>query len=264
MTDSPAAPRPGIAFTPVSGLGPRDRRMSVEALLPVLGDLHMLWLKAHAVHWNAAGPLFRAVHAQTEELYRGIAGQFDDVAERIRALGLRVPASLEALQELTSIPDDEDEPESTVAMVGQLLRDIGTLCQTLRAAADEVDDAEDEASEGLLLDMLAFHEKQAWMLQMLVADDGPGVPLDLDGDEEEDEEEDDLDDGSDGDDEGEGDDDEDEDDEDEDDEDEDDEDGGEGDAPSSGAAGEPPAASAGGDAAGEPVSDAEAATRAAA
>lgn len=190
MTESPEKPRPGIRFTPVSGLSGADRRMAAEALLPVLGDLHMLWLKAHAVHWNAAGPLFRAVHAQTEELYRGVGAQLDSVAERIRALGLRVPASLEAMHELASIPDDEDEPETTTAMVEQLLRDIGILCETLREAADEVDDADDEASEGLLADILAFHEKQGWMLQMLIADEGPGSIADMDEDEEDDEDDD--------------------------------------------------------------------------
>jgi starvation-inducible DNA-binding protein len=200
MSESPeqtAAPRPGIRFIPVSGLSGRDRRLAAEALLPVLADLHMLWLKAHAAHWNAAGPMFRAVHAQTEELYTGVAEQFDLVAERIRALGIRVPASLEAMQDLTSIPDDEDAPETTAAMVAQLLRDIGIFCQTLREAADDADDADDEASEGLLAELLAFHEKQAWMLQMLVADDGPGVPLDLDEDEDEDGDEDEDDDGDD-------------------------------------------------------------------
>lgn len=190
MTESPEKPRPGIRFTPVSGLSGADRRMAAEALLPVLGDLHMLWLKAHAVHWNAAGPLFRAVHAQTEELYQGVGAQLDSVAERIRALGLRVPASLEAMHELASIPDDEDEPETTTAMVEQLLRDIGILCETLREAADEVDDADDEASEGLLADILAFHEKQGWMLQMLIADEGPGSIADMDEDEEDDEDDD--------------------------------------------------------------------------
>lgn len=183
MTDSAARPRPGIRFTPVSGLSGTDRRMAAQGLLPVLGDLHMLWLKAHAVHWNAAGPLFRAVHAQTEELYRGAGAQLDLVAERIRALGLRVPASLEAMHELSSIPDDEDEPETTTAMIGQLLRDIGTLCETVREAAEEVDEAGDKASEGLLADILAFHEKQAWMLQMLVAEDGPGTAADMDDDD---------------------------------------------------------------------------------
>ncbi|MFN3590559.1 MAG: Dps family protein [Thermaurantiacus sp.] len=191
MTESPEKPRPGIRFTPATGLSGADRRMAAEALLPVLGDLHMLWLKAHAVHWNAAGPLFRAVHAQTEELYRSAGAHFDAVAERIRALGLRVPASIEAMHELASIPDDEDEPETTTAMVEQLLRDLGIFCQTLREAADEVDDADDEASEGLLAEILAFHEKQAWMLQMLIADEGPGAILDMDDDEDEEEEDDD-------------------------------------------------------------------------
>lgn len=187
MTESPEKPRPGIRFTPVSGLSGADRRLAAEALLPVLGDLHMLWLKAHAVHWNAAGPLFRAVHAQTEELYRGVGAQLDSVAERIRALGLRVPASLEAMHELASIPDDEDAPETTTAMVEQLLRDIGILCETLREAADEVDDADDEASEGLLADILAFQEKQGWMLQMLIADEGPGSIAVMDEEDDEDE-----------------------------------------------------------------------------
>jgi starvation-inducible DNA-binding protein len=190
MTESPEKPekpRPGIRFTPVSGLSGADRRMAAEALLPVLGDLHMLWLKAHAVHWNAAGPLFRALHTQTEELYRGAGSQFDLVAERLRALGLRVPASLEAMHELASIPDDEDEPETTTAMVEQLLRDIGIFCQTLREAADEVDDADDEASEALLGEILAFHEKQGWMLQMLIAEDGPGSIPDMEDEDEADE-----------------------------------------------------------------------------
>lgn len=142
----------------------KDRKAVAEGLAKLLADTYAVYLKTHGYHWNVRGPEFFGYHNLLEQQYRDIWAALDEIAERIRALGVLAPQSFSGFGNLTSIKDGDPEKEAG-PMLKELLADHDTLIATARAAFEVADAAGDEASADLLTQRLAAHEKFAWMLR---------------------------------------------------------------------------------------------------
>ena len=147
-----------------TGLSKTERTDVAQELTKVLADSFAVYLKTHGYHWNVRGPEFFSFHNLLEQQYRDIWAALDEIAERIRALGVLAPQSFSGFGNLTSIKDGDPEKEAT-AMLKELLKDHETLIATARTAFEAADKAGDEASADLMTQRLAAHEKFAWMLR---------------------------------------------------------------------------------------------------
>ncbi|KQY86526.1 MULTISPECIES: Dps family protein [unclassified Brevundimonas] len=147
-----------------TGLTKTERADVAQELTKVLADSFAVYLKTHGYHWNVRGPEFFSFHNLLEQQYRDIWAALDDLAERIRALGVLAPQSFSGFGNLTSIKDGDPEKEAT-AMLKELMQDHETLIATTRKALEVADEAGDEASADLMTQRLAAHEKFAWMLR---------------------------------------------------------------------------------------------------
>lgn len=134
-----------------------------SAISAVLADTYLLYLKTHNFHWNVEGDQFYTLHKLFEEQYRELWASVDDLAERVRALGLPAPGTYAKFQALASVKDNEDIPAGA-EMVRELISDNAAVARTIRSALRTVQEAGDEASASLLADRLATHEKQIWMM----------------------------------------------------------------------------------------------------
>ena len=84
----------------------REQREKIAAgLSRLLADSYTLYLKTHNFHWNVTGPQFNTLHLMFEEQYTELATAVDEIAERIRALGVKAPGSYTAFAKLTSIEE---------------------------------------------------------------------------------------------------------------------------------------------------------------
>lgn len=146
------------------GINEEHREAIADELSKVLADSYMLYLKTHNYHWNVTGELFHPLHEQFEEQYIELADAIDEIAERIRALGYRAPGTFQEFKELTSISEDQEEPEA-LEMVRRLALGNETLLRTARQALAPANEAEDEATIDLLTQRLNVHSKTAWMLR---------------------------------------------------------------------------------------------------
>lgn len=146
------------------GISEENRKEIADALSRVLADSYMLYLKTHNYHWNVTGELFHSLHEQFEEQYTELADAIDEIAERIRALGYRAPGTFKEFNELTSIAEQQDEPEA-MEMVRRLAEGNEQVLRTAREALDPANEAEDEATIDLLTERLKVHSKTAWMLR---------------------------------------------------------------------------------------------------
>jgi starvation-inducible DNA-binding protein len=147
-----------------TGLTKTERADVAQELTKVLADSFAVYLKTHGYHWNVRGPEFFSFHNLLEQQYRDIWDALDDIAERIRALGVLAPQSYSAFGNLTSIKDGDPEKDAT-AMLKELMQDHETLIATARTAFETASEAGDEASADLMTQRLAAHEKFAWMLR---------------------------------------------------------------------------------------------------
>ena len=153
-----------------------------EALSHVLADTFTLYLKTHNFHWNVVGPMFHMLHLMFEEQYNELWLAGDAIAERIRALGCTAPGSYGEFSKLTYLREPEAVLSAT-EMIAELLRDHETCARTTRWALSVARKAVDAATEDLMTQRLTAHEKTAWMLRSMLAEERPvAVAQRLEGD----------------------------------------------------------------------------------
>lgn len=154
---------------PNIGIKEQDRTAIADGLSKLLADTYTLYLKTHNYHWNVEGPMFNTLHAMFEEHYTEMAEAVDEIAERIRILGVKAPGSYKAFAKLTSIQEEDDVPQAR-EMIANLLKSHETVVQTAKNILPMLDGANDEATQALLSDRIVIHEKTAWMLRSLLSE----------------------------------------------------------------------------------------------
>ncbi|MEM9494605.1 MAG: Dps family protein [Pseudomonadota bacterium] len=150
-----------------TGLNENARVAVADGLNKTLADTYVLYMKTHAYHWNVTGPQFHTLHTMFEEQYREMWAALDEIAERVRALGIFAPSSGKSFADLASIADDDTTPLPADVMVANLLQGHEALIRNAREALGAAEDAGDAASADLLTVRIQAHEKTAWMLRAL-------------------------------------------------------------------------------------------------
>ncbi len=145
------------------------RRDLARYLGNVLADTYTLYLKTQGFHWNVTGRFFATLHEQFEGQYQELAEAVDAIAERIRALGFPAPASYLQFSELTSLKE-ETGTINAEEMVKQLVADHEAVIKTVRKVYPFAETAHDEATQDLLTQRLAYHEKTTWMLRSFLSE----------------------------------------------------------------------------------------------
>ena len=153
-----------------TGIARQDREAIAAGLSRLLADSYTLYLKTHNFHWNVTGPQFNTLHQMFEGQYTELAAAVDEIAERIRALGVKAPGSYLEFSKMTSIFEGTGD-ESAEEMIRQLAIGQETVVRTAREAFPAADDAHDEPTADLLTQRMQIHEKNAWMLRSMLAQD---------------------------------------------------------------------------------------------
>ncbi len=149
------------------GIENNDREAIAKGLSKLLADSYTLYLKTHNFHWNVTGPMFSSLHLMFETQYTELAVAVDDIAERIRALGLKAPGSYAQFSKLTTIKEEEGNPKAE-QMILQLIRDHELVIRTAREVFQLADEAGDEPTADLLTQRMQLHEKTNWMLRATI------------------------------------------------------------------------------------------------
>ncbi|OQY79311.1 MAG: hypothetical protein B6D45_00985 [Ignavibacteriales bacterium UTCHB3] len=143
----------------------------IAALLTdILADQHVIYMKARNYHWNITGPHFFALHTKFEEIYTLFADQIDEVAERIRTFGEKVPGTMVELVNKSSLTEDPDVNGSESKMAGNLADDLSKLAAKMEKSAMEMqNEFQDEVTAGMLYGYAKGFEKDVWMLKSFLA-----------------------------------------------------------------------------------------------
>ena len=148
---------------------PEENRISIAGgLSRLLADTYTLYLKTHNFHWNVKGPMFNTLHLMFETQYTELAIAVDEIAERIRALGVAAPGSYAQFAERTNIVEETGVP-TVEEMLAQLVRDQETVARTARSVFPVASEAGDEPTADLLTQRMQIHEKTAWMLRSMIS-----------------------------------------------------------------------------------------------
>lgn len=147
------------------GLTDKQRKLASGLLHVLLSTEFVIYSKTLNFHWNVVGPLFGPLHAFFEKLYKKQFKTIDLLAERIRALGFPVNASLTAYLRYSKVLDQTTRIINEKVMLAGLFEDYKKVITYYRDAIKALTDAEDAGTTNLLEELLVQHEKIAWILR---------------------------------------------------------------------------------------------------
>lgn len=135
----------------------------IKKLSIIMADTYAIYLKTQNYHWHVQGPQFKSLHELFEMQYQELAHAVDEVAERIRIMGHRSPATFKEFDSLKRIKDGDSGIDAN-QMVTELAQDNDALVKDLNQAMKLAQENNDEGTATLLADRIAAHEKARWML----------------------------------------------------------------------------------------------------
>lgn len=154
--------KPYILIQPNIGLDGDVRHSVVEILNKTLANEAVLTVKTRNAHWNVSGVGFFELFTLFNSQYQQLNDISDEIAERVRILG---GIAIGSLQEFIHFTRLEEKP-GIIPDILNLLADHETLIRFLREDARKcTEEYEDEGTFELLVSVMRFHEKMAWMLR---------------------------------------------------------------------------------------------------
>ena len=135
-----------------------------KRLAHYLADTALLYMKTLNYHWNMVGPEFFMYHKLLEGQYGELSEALDEIAERIRMIGPKAPATMKEYLELTSLKEGKST-HTQDQMVQELVKDHEAMVWTATQLISLADEQEDQGTSDLIVRWLRFHDKNAWLLR---------------------------------------------------------------------------------------------------
>lgn len=148
-----------------TGIKESKRIEIAQSLSTLLADTYTLYLKTHKYHWNVTGPMFQSLHLMFEQHYTDLALAVDEIAERIRVLGVKAPGSYLEFGKLSTVKEDPNTEVTAKDMIQNLLKDHEQVVRTSKSILPLLENSNDEGTNSLLGARIEYHEKIAWMLK---------------------------------------------------------------------------------------------------
>ncbi len=134
-----------------------------KLLKNLLADSYILMLKTQNYHWNVTGIHFHTLHEMFQAQYEDLFDAVDEVAERLRAIGVKAPGTFQEFQSLSTIDSEAVKADSNEMLVS-LRNDHVTLSKTAKKLIEVAQKGHDDPTMDLAIKRLQTHEKHIWML----------------------------------------------------------------------------------------------------
>lgn len=136
----------------------------------LLADLVVEYHKLQNFHWYVKGKDFFTVHAKLEELYDGINGAIDEVAENILMIEGFPLASLSDFAQNATIKEAKMEHIKSKDVFKEVLNDFSYLLNSVKAIKKTADENEVYIISALMDDYIKEFTKSIWMINQIVCD----------------------------------------------------------------------------------------------
>lgn len=152
----------------ITSTNPKSASLVAERLQRILANHVVLSTKTQKYHWNVEGKHFNDLHAFFGKLYTALQTNIDLVAERMRALGVKVDSTLTQFKSQATLSENPQDNLSEKEMIKSLLQDYQALIKELKADLIFAQEQGDAATNNFLTDLVFQYEKSAWMLNALL------------------------------------------------------------------------------------------------
>lgn len=157
-------PVTSIKQTSPSNLNENASAAIAAVINPLVADAFALFVKTKNYHWHMSGPHYRDYHLLLDEQAEQIFAMIDVLAERVRKLGQNTIRSIEHIQALKHIRDDNEIQVAATDMLRRLLEDNKHFAMHLQAAHEVCDENADIATASLLENFMDETERRSWFL----------------------------------------------------------------------------------------------------
>jgi starvation-inducible DNA-binding protein len=141
------------------------RLQMVQLLNEELADTFDLFSQTKQAHWNVKGPDFYQLHLLYDELAEKLLEHVDLIAERATALGGVANGTVRMAAGTTRLPEINDSFMSSMQSVEELVTRYTALAQSLREAIDQADEANDQDTMDLFIEVSREIDKSLWFLE---------------------------------------------------------------------------------------------------
>ena len=133
-----------------------------EALQQTLVDLAALASHTKQAHWNIHGPNFMSAHLYLDELTDMLRQRFDDVGERIAALGGSPDARPVTVSEFTTLTSIPAGPLDVAAALTAIDANLTALIEIIER---RLEDTHDTVTVDLYTGLLDSLEQHRWFVR---------------------------------------------------------------------------------------------------
>ena len=133
----------------------------IQDLNKLFASVYTLYLNTQSAHWQVKGPAFYSLHMLFEKEYQAIALQVDTLAELIVMNDAPVPANFADVIKLSVIENFASTTDA-VTLLNHLIAGNSAVIKLITAMLEA---GYDENTNTLLTDLLAYYEKELWMLK---------------------------------------------------------------------------------------------------
>ena len=133
----------------------------VALLNKLFASVYTLYLNTQSAHWHVKGPEFYSLHMLFEKQYQAIALQIDEIAELIVMSDAQAPAYFQQIVEL-SVIENFTVTSASQELLAYLIDGNAALVKLL---TEMLESNLDENTNTALTDLLAYYEKELWMLR---------------------------------------------------------------------------------------------------
>jgi starvation-inducible DNA-binding protein len=141
-----------------------DAADHARMLQQTLVELIDLALQGKQAHWNVVGPAFKPLHEQLDEMVLEYRAWYDEVAERLAALGVAPDGRSTTVSAATPLPQLPAGQLADHEVLAQFDERVGLIAGAVRERAVAIGD-EDLPSQDMLIGIAAGLEKQLWMIR---------------------------------------------------------------------------------------------------
>ncbi|MFI3259700.1 MAG: DNA starvation/stationary phase protection protein [Rikenellaceae bacterium] len=136
-----------------------------QKLNTLLSDLVVTYHKIQNFHWYTKGINFYPIHEKLDELYEGVLGAVDEVAETMLMLEMMPVASLRDFIENSSIEEAGERGRSVEDIMKHLLADFEHLKAEVIVIKTQADEEMLYLVSALMDSYIAQFCKNIWMIK---------------------------------------------------------------------------------------------------
>lgn len=139
-----------------------DTAEIMVALNQMFANYQIHYHKLRSFHWNVEGQDFFELHEAFEQDYITTAKKIDEIAERMRAFGVKPMLSIEDALELSEIKEVK-KSINALDMVKEVLKDFDILYTKMLNVLNAALETGDNVTEQMISKYMGELEKRNWM-----------------------------------------------------------------------------------------------------